>query len=154
MPWSWNIYSWINGWHCLRGASSLAVLFLSVCFDVRLEEICLTLERSLGMKGKKGKWDQKKAWLYSVQIGASRPYLAVLNYSSYTHFFGASKKIILLNKQVMVQMCRVEAWEVSCYLYFYVGGKKGYFTVKGMSKESHHIGPDHILVRATNYSFL
>lgn len=53
VPWSWNIYSWINGWHCLRGASSLAVLFLSVCFDVRLEEICLTLERSLGMKGKK-----------------------------------------------------------------------------------------------------
>lgn len=39
----------------MRGASSLAVLFLSVCFDVRLEEICLTLERSLGMKGKKGK---------------------------------------------------------------------------------------------------
>jgi len=37
----------------LREASSLAVLFLSVCFDVRLEEICLTLERSLGMGERK-----------------------------------------------------------------------------------------------------
>lgn len=46
----------------MREASSLAVLFLSVRFDVRLEEICLTLERSLGMGKKKiEKGDQTKA---------------------------------------------------------------------------------------------
>lgn len=125
MPWSWNIYSWINGWHCLRGASSLAVLFLSVCFDVRLEEICLTLERSLGMKGKKGKWDQKNGLIIqclnrSFQAISSSFELFILH----PFFSGASKKIIFLNKQVMVQMCRVEAWEVSCYFYFHVGKKK------------------------------
>lgn len=85
----------------MREASSLAVLFLSVCFDVRLEEICLTLERSLGMGGGGGYGRERRSnrglIMYCLNRSFQGTYITVFKILLlYLSVLSVSEKIILL----------------------------------------------------------